>query len=360
MENKPTKLSKSNEYVMPKEDIYFGKEYDIVKEPISKSNEFQSDNEFAAEPVEYFANHIIQKKEQKKRDYTKLIRKMGYLVASTIAVVTLAQATNGTSNIPDDAIEFNGHYYKVYEGKFTWTEAKELCEELGGHLVVISSEEEQKFIETINHEPRWIGACRGDDMIWHWIANEEGGYSNWGEGLPDNSSNVVANENCLAVWPYKWNDLADNNLQEQNGYICEWDESTSEIKVDENNKETTTESIDFIIVADDTPGVNAATVVAVPKDYEQKYIKYEDMEPITMYGISSIEIYADFNATEGAFRIEGYLYEGDEFNIDGKGTYEGVEYYRVVRSENSFNPYHLVIPAEYLTTEVQTPPPVEE
>ena len=35
MENKPIKLSKSNEYSVLKEDIYFGKEFDIVKETIS-------------------------------------------------------------------------------------------------------------------------------------------------------------------------------------------------------------------------------------------------------------------------------------------------------------------------------------
>ena len=221
MESKQKLNNNSNEYTMKKEDIYFGTEYDIIKEPIPKTNEFQSSNEFIYKPIEYVENQTIQK-QTKKKDYTKLIRKMGYLVASTVAVVTLAHSSTKNYNIPDDAIEFNGHYYKVYEGKYTWTEAKELCEELGGHLVVISSEEEQKFIETINNERRWIGAYRGDDMVWHWVVNEAGSYSNWGEGLPDNSSNVVANENCLAVWPYKWNDLADNNLREQNGYICEW------------------------------------------------------------------------------------------------------------------------------------------
>ncbi len=185
MESKPTKLSKSNEYDMPKEDIYFGKEYDIAKEPISKFNEFQSTNEFTGEPVEYFESHNIQKREKKKRDYTKLIRKMGYLVASTVAVVTLAQATTKTPNIPDDAIEFNGHYYKLYNERYTWTEAQELCKELGGYLVIITSEEEQRFIESINHVPRWIGS------VVPYETNERGNFANRGEG--------------------------------ENGYICEWD-----------------------------------------------------------------------------------------------------------------------------------------
>ena len=40
-------------------------------------------------------------------------------------------------------------------------------------------------------------------------------YQNWGDGEPNNSSNVVADESCVAVWPVKWNDLANSNTYEQ-------------------------------------------------------------------------------------------------------------------------------------------------
>ena len=50
-------------------------------------------------------------------------------------------------------------------------------------------------------------------------------YQNWGDGEPNNSSNVVADESCVAVWPVKWNDLANSNTYEQSGYICEWEAS---------------------------------------------------------------------------------------------------------------------------------------
>lgn len=186
MESKLKKLSNLNEYTMPKEDTYFGNEYDTVKEPVLNLNEFQSSNEFTGEPVEFFEKQTIQKQnKQKKRDYTKLIRKMGYLVASTVAVVTIAQTTTKTPNIPDDAIEFNGHYYKLYSERYTWEEAQELCKELGGYLVVITSEEEQRFIESINHLSRWIGS----DVPFE--TKERGNFITRGEGV--------------------------------NSYICEWD-----------------------------------------------------------------------------------------------------------------------------------------
>lgn len=50
-----------------------------------------------------------------------------------------------------------------------------------------------------------------------------------GEGEPNDSSNVISNENRVAVWPKKWNDLNDES-GEQSGYICEW-----EMKPAENN-----------------------------------------------------------------------------------------------------------------------------
>ena len=43
--------------------------------------------------------------------------------------------------------------------------------------------------------------------------------------LGNASANVVAGESCVAMWPEKWNDLANSNVYEQSGYICEWEAS---------------------------------------------------------------------------------------------------------------------------------------
>ena len=59
-----------------------------------------------------------------------------------------------------DTVTFNGSTYEVFEEGMTWTEAEEYCENLGGHLVVISSEEEQKFVSGLlssRLEYYWIG-----------------------------------------------------------------------------------------------------------------------------------------------------------------------------------------------------------
>ena len=99
------------------------------------------------------------------------------------------------------------------------------------------------------------------------------------------------------------------------------------------------------------PFFNGTSYDAPLMETEQNYIVYTEMEPTKMYAVKFSDMYADFNAMEGEFRITGYTYEGDEFNIDAKGTYKGVEYYRVVRPENSFSSFHLIIPAEALSHE---------
>lgn len=132
--------------------------------------------------------------------------------------------TSESTLIPDDAVIFNGHYYKIYSDRASWSEAKQKCESLGGYLATITSQEEQSFIETLNSSNKrlWIGAYRDSNFNWQWVTNENWSYTNWGEGEPNNSSNVVSNENCVAIWPNTWNDLNNDNKSEQSGYICEW------------------------------------------------------------------------------------------------------------------------------------------
>lgn len=127
--------------------------------------------------------------------------------------------------------EPNGeHQYKIFYDTLTWEEAKAACEAMGGHLATITSEEEQQELNSYNggNHNLWIGGYKNTDGQWCWVTGEPWKYENWGEGEPNNSSNVVADESCVAMWPEKWNDLANGNIYEQSGYICEWEASDSE------------------------------------------------------------------------------------------------------------------------------------
>ena len=102
-----------------------------------------------------------------------------------------------------------------------WTDAKKKCESLGGHLVTITTESEQTFIETLNTNglSLWIGGYRENENDWKWVTGEDWDYTNWGDGEP----NDQGDEKYAAVWPFYWNDLNNLNTYEQSGYICEWD-----------------------------------------------------------------------------------------------------------------------------------------
>lgn len=132
--------------------------------------------------------------------------------------------------IPSTALEFNGHYYQFYDKTgLNWEEAKEYCEELGGHLVTITSEEEQAFIyDNIKNKQMksyWAGGLKVDSE-WTWITGEDWSYTNWNSGEPNNDSDCEYYLHVLDTG--LWNDTkldmrpADTNTS-NSSFICEWD-----------------------------------------------------------------------------------------------------------------------------------------
>lgn len=152
-------------------------------------------------------------------------------IAAGAVAVSLAGTGVGigymkTHSKPTGAVEFNHHYYKVFSGEYTWSEAEKQCEEQGGHLVTITSEGEQNFINSLIDSDScvWIGGKRNTKNLWVWVTGEEWKYENWASGEPNNSSNMISNENRVVIWNNsgQWNDLNDKNIEEQNGFVCEW------------------------------------------------------------------------------------------------------------------------------------------
>ena len=127
---------------------------------------------------------------------------------------------------------FEGHTYQIFRDKCTWSEAKEKCEKAGGHLVTITSPEEQKYIDLLNSENLvlWIGLYRDSMGTWKWVDGKNLGYTNWDNGEPNNyNSYEYPFENAGAVRP-AWNDYHEDNTADISGYICEWDDITVEVE----------------------------------------------------------------------------------------------------------------------------------
>ena len=156
------------------------------------------------------------------------------LLNARLAVEEAIRRRDKKASSPDESA--GKHRYKTYYDTLTWEEAKAACEAKGGHLATITSEKEQYLLELSNDKNQnlWIGGYKNADGQWCWVTGEPWEYENWGDGEPNNSSNVVADENRVAMWPEKWNDLANGNIYEQNGYICEWEATNDEGTVEED------------------------------------------------------------------------------------------------------------------------------
>lgn len=145
---------------------------------------------------------------------------------------------------------FNGHFYQVYEESMTWTEAEDFCKNLGGHLVTITSAEENDFISEFivgsdKNNCYWIGASDVDEEgDWVWVTGEEFTYTNWKKDEPNNQKKL---EHYLEIYANtyediqvgQWNDvILDGRNGDKNksfyssskiGFICEWDYSAEDI-----------------------------------------------------------------------------------------------------------------------------------
>lgn len=143
-----------------------------------------------------------------------------------------------TESVPTEAFEngdygdlptFNGHAYEFIDNTISWTEARKYCDSVGGHLVTITSPEEQDFIEnTFSGKQFWIGAyCTGayggDKYDWRWVTSEQWYYENFADGEPSNSG---GEEWFGCTWKnMKWNDIRENDPGNRlAGFVCEYDD----------------------------------------------------------------------------------------------------------------------------------------
>lgn len=131
---------------------------------------------------------------------------------------------------------FNNHKYELFTDGLSWSAAKARCEELGGHLVSITSEAEQGFVESLLAKSEldsstdiWIGMSRDLNEFNEWVTGEAVDYSNWGYPQPDNLGGqgyaVITNGERGSeggryyIKQYEWDDNKDSSRP----YICEWD-----------------------------------------------------------------------------------------------------------------------------------------
>ena len=111
--------------------------------------------------------------------------------------------------------------------------ARDRCEELGGHLPIIRSAEENQFIfdqiknvQGISRWGVWIDADRQADgkFVWGDGTPLEGHYTNWANGEPNDHR---GNEDCVHMYAKKsnlesfWNDMPCDFFMGDGAILCQ-------------------------------------------------------------------------------------------------------------------------------------------
>ena len=140
---------------------------------------------------------------------------------------TKSSTDYNANGIPDDALNWNGHYYKLYDldDVSGWTASEAFCENLGGYLATITSAEEDAFIynevlRANGYENAYFGLTDKDaEGMWRWVTDEKLSYLNWANGEPNGGTS----EN-YGMYYYKFSDgrWNDGDFLEINTFICEW------------------------------------------------------------------------------------------------------------------------------------------
>ncbi len=135
-------------------------------------------------------------------------------------------------NIPKDAYEYNGHHYKIYTGVCSsWEEAKKYCEDLGGHLAVISSQKENdslyNYLIDSDIDTAYFGFSDSENEgTWKWVTEENNSYTNWHPGEPNSES---GEDYAELYWKFPdgtWNDgnYGFGTQSDSKNFICEWEQ----------------------------------------------------------------------------------------------------------------------------------------
>lgn len=142
--------------------------------------------------------------------------------------------------IPETATEYNGHFYTVFTDDLSWEQAKKACERMGGHLVVIDDEDENKMLcelcASTSKGLYWIGAYADEKGNWKWVNNRKFDYSEWDVNQPSGGEEKyvqiyaehVADNDRVG----KWNDAVGKSgamswySVKNVGYVCEFDPET--------------------------------------------------------------------------------------------------------------------------------------
>lgn len=263
--------------------------------------------------------------DEENRDYL-----IGNSVFDLIAELSLpSENAHNNQDIPSDAVQFNGHYYYLYDftglapaEKNTWENALAYCQGVNGYLATITSPEENEFVYNYMKKRGYASAYfgltdNGTEGTWTWCNGEALNYTNWASGEPNGGTG----EN-YALFYYKysdgtWNDgdFVDRATRSGEGpaFICEWGE------YEVGGQETTEPT--------NPPGAPESGGNATGMSYEEArsiyldYFRNIDLEslrvPFSPYTDETVQVFDFAHCSKEDYTIQSMLAD-----IGNDGSYE--------------------------------------
>ncbi len=131
--------------------------------------------------------------------------------------------------IPTKIISHDNRIYALYDYEMSWSFARDLCTDLGGHLVTVTNQKENDVITDLigygNMDAYWLGASDygRDEKDYAWVTDEEFSYSHWADGEPSSNGVDGTKEHFAEIrksYGNKWNDTHNINKASK-GFILE-------------------------------------------------------------------------------------------------------------------------------------------
>ncbi len=134
--------------------------------------------------------------------------------------------------------------YELFKEALTWEEATERCQQMGGHLATITSQDEMDLLiqmaETEGVSYVWLGGYTSYDstgnVFGHWVTGEEFSFQVWSKDEPSRVDLDGVEEWYIMLWNipdlggWTWNDQRNDPVSvsgamaEKMGFICEFEE----------------------------------------------------------------------------------------------------------------------------------------
>ena len=134
------------------------------------------------------------------------------------------------ATLPSGTVELNGHYFYLNRcGPITWQDAQQRCQDAGGHLATVTSQQEAELLAgQLNGDERmWLGGYRSDSGSWNWVSGESWQFAQWAPGQPLEPDHAATAARYLAIQRDGWLVQTDEDGPAQSGYICEWEYGSS-------------------------------------------------------------------------------------------------------------------------------------